>query len=224
MFAMADACMLCGEKIGRFDKAEPFDEGHPQLRICIECVRHKQTLEAIDPSKGPDAEYEYGIAKRYFIKILGNGGVSEEAEEALTKLTGVSADELQEQEQLKARDAELDRRVREELRNVMETNGFEFRGYDIVEYHGVVCGDGVQGTGVGTDIKASLSDAFGISSNSVRSKVKDARRAAREEMLVASVRAGGNAVVCVDYQPYVLAGNMLGVMAVGTAVTVRKSS
>lgn len=62
------------------------------------------------------------------------------------------------------------------IKNHKLTTGFDFEGYTIKEYIGLVSGEAVIGTGLIKDIKASFSDLFGVESNSYATTIKDIKK------------------------------------------------
>ena len=55
------------------------------------------------------------------------------------------------------------------------TTGYDFEGYQIMDYKGIVSGDIVLGTGFISEFAASWSDAFGTTSNTFAGKMKTAK-------------------------------------------------
>ena len=82
----------------------------------------------------------------------------------------------------------------------------------------------IVGTGFMTEMKASVSDMFGTASSSMESKMDEASKSALEKVVKQAMFAGGNAVLGVSYNVYVLDGNMLGVTASGTSVVIEPLS
>ena len=93
-------------------------------------------------------------------------------------------------------------------------------GKEIREYRGIVFGEVVSGVNFKKDFAASLSDMFGVRSNTYEEDLENARTRAIAEMESRAVQLGANAVVGVDIDYEVLgSGNgMLMVTVSGTAV------
>lgn len=102
------------------------------------------------------------------------------------------------------------------------TTGFNFEGYEIIEYLGLVSGESVTGTGYLSDLKAGLSDLFGTESVAYSEKMKDVKKAALYDMLEESVEKGGNATIGISYDYITFSGNMIGISVNGTAVKIEK--
>lgn len=104
----------------------------------------------------------------------------------------------------------------------MMTSGYNFEGYRIVRYHGVICGESVLGTGFLSSWNASWSDTFGVESESFMNKLKEARLAARKRAVKSMLESGGNAIIGVDIDYTMFSSNLIGVIFNGTSVTIEK--
>lgn len=103
------------------------------------------------------------------------------------------------------------------------TTGYDFEGYQIVDYKGIVSGDIVLGTGFISEFAASWSDAFGTTSNTFAGKMKTAKQKALKQLMANAMITGANAVIGIDFDYTMFGNNMLGVSANGTAVVIRKN-
>ncbi|HHU74093.1 MAG TPA: YbjQ family protein [Clostridiales bacterium] len=101
------------------------------------------------------------------------------------------------------------------------TSGYNFEGYIIDKYLGIVSGEVVIGTGIISEIKASFSDAFGIESNSFEKKLEEAKSLSLEKLIYKSVLLGGNAIIGVDFDYIIFANNMIGISINGTSVIIK---
>lgn len=111
-----------------------------------------------------------------------------------------------------------------EIKNHKLTTGYNFEGYNITNYIGLVSGEIVIGTGFLSDFKASIADLFGVESKAYSDKLKDAKKTALRDMIVESVKNGGNAVIGISYEYVVFSGNMIGISVNGTSVKIEKIS
>src|SRR5690554_3848612 len=93
-------------------------------------------------------------------------------------------------------------------------------GKRIVEYKGIIFGEVVSGVNFIKDFAAGLSNFFGGRSGSYEGELIEAQENALREMEKRAASLGANAVVGVDIDYEVLGqgGNMLMVIASGTAV------
>lgn len=96
-------------------------------------------------------------------------------------------------------------------------------GKRIIEYKGIVFGEVVAGVDFIKDFAAGITNFFGGRSGSYEGELIEARESAVYEMTQRAIAMGANAVVGVDVDYEVLGqgGNMMMVIACGTAVVVQ---
>lgn len=102
------------------------------------------------------------------------------------------------------------------------STGYNFEGYDIRDYLGIVSGETVIGTGFLSEFSASISDLTGTEDNAFASKLSVARTSAIKQLIRKVVTMGGNAVIGIDFDYITFSNNMIGVIANGTAVAIEK--
>lgn len=130
----------------------------------------------------------------------------------------IKKEKLLEEEQKRAEELEKHRL----LENMFSTTGFDFEGYNIVSYKGVVGGQVVLGTGFLSEFKASFADFLGNESDKFAEKLEKAKEAAMRRMTVNAMKRGGNAIIGIDFDYITFPNNMIGVVANGTAVVIEK--
>lgn len=106
----------------------------------------------------------------------------------------------------------------------MVTSGFNFEGYRIVEYKGLVSGQVVIGTGVVEEVRAGISDVFGRESHAFAAKLDKAKELATRKLIMKSLELDSNAIIGIDFDYITFSHNMLGVSANGTSVMIEKVS
>ena len=99
-------------------------------------------------------------------------------------------------------------------------SGYHLEGYAIAAYLSPVTGSCVIGTGFLSEFTASFADFFGTKSQRFSDKINEARDAALQRMTDEAALYHANAVIGLHYDFMPLGGNMIGVMASGTAVRV----
>ena len=109
-------------------------------------------------------------------------------------------------------------------KNMLMTTGYSFDGYTITAYKQVIAGECVIGTGFLSDLSAVVNDFFGTTSNTLSRKLDEARSYATRNLIERAENLGANAIIGVDFDYITLAGNMLAVVANGTAVYVKSNS
>lgn len=216
---MAKTCCVCNEKIGAFDKPKSLFEGSDTYVLCLGCSEKMRDAWATNINPANQAALAYHKrAIDYFASYLANATLDPVVASALMRLPGI-AERQRAHAEVNAIKAENERRYREEKDSVIATTGYEVAGYEIVAYHGVVSTDNIIGTGFASELKASVSDIMGESSDALRDKLHSAKAMAYNQLLKESIYAGGNAIIGVSYNVYVV-GSMLGVSVTGTSVTV----
>ena len=107
--------------------------------------------------------------------------------------------------------------------NHLLTSGYNFEGYKIISYNGIISGEVVLGTGFLSEFSASISDFLGSMSDNFGTKMKQAKNIATSKMIDASIAKGSNAIIGVDFDYVTLGNNMIAVSANGTSVTIEKN-
>ncbi len=103
----------------------------------------------------------------------------------------------------------------------MLTTGYDFQGYKIEKYIGLVSGECVIGTGIIADLFSDFSDISGTKSKTFSNKMKEIKSFAIKEMIEDSIRIGGNAIIGISYDHITFSGkNMIGISVNGTSVKI----
>lgn len=108
------------------------------------------------------------------------------------------------------------------LERIFITTGYNFQGYDITKYLGVLSGDVVIGTGMLTEISASLSDFLGLNSEKFAIKMEEGKNLATKKLLKKALTLGADGVIGIDFDYITFSNNMIGVSVNGTAVNFSK--
>lgn len=93
------------------------------------------------------------------------------------------------------------------------------------EVLGMVTGQSTTGTGVFSDFYSSLSDLFGIQSQSYNKKLKNGEELCYAQLRLQTLKLGGNAVIAtdIDYSEVGAEKGMLMVAMAGTAVKLKNT-
>lgn len=211
---------ICGKNFGLMGGgSEPYT-GH-NLQVCNSCG---EVLKKIDKVKNEDTQE----VKDLFVSVM---SMTDDAD-VKQILTDYSKSVISDSEKLVAITNESKEKA-ERAQNIEEnfydlekafkvTTGYDFEGYQIVDYKGIVSGDIVLGTGFISEFAASWSDAFGTTSNTFAGKMKTAKQKALKQLMANAMITGANAVIGIDFDYTMFGNNMLGVSANGTAVVIRK--
>ena len=126
----------------------------------------------------------------------------------------------QQKEELERKSQEEQRMYADRLKNHMLTTSFWFSGYDIIEYLGLVSGE-IYITGLAWKfISSSNSTQY---DTSLSSKIKEAKKAAVEQMIHDSASLGGNSIIGISFALDQAFDNQAMYISVnGTAVKTKK--
>lgn len=86
----------------------------------------------------------------------------------------------------------------------------------------MVAGEIVLRTGFFSSFISGISDTLGVESDRYRDKLRESRTIAMERLVLESLFLGGNAIIGLDIDYTLFAGDMMGVIANGTSVTIEK--
>ena len=217
-------CFLCGKKIGMFDGCS-YIEKMPTCSSCDAMIRENvnnvlatchskediiQTKELIlEKLKNEFSEDKMMILDKYVINM--------------SKLYYNTIKNKEESKQNKSNPYNVDSIYQEKVNSHMLTTGYDFHGYEIEEYKGLVSGDCVIGTGIMAELFSDFSDLTGSKSKTFSNKMKEIKQDALNEMIEDSIKLGGNAVIGIQYDHITFSGkNMIGISLNGTSVKIKK--
>lgn len=208
---MGFICAVCGEKKSGFSMHyQIFGKDGREYPACIACSKIYDALGSKDCGELERAQADLQE------KLRANPQMELSLRDLLQKRLLASRERLQ---QIGER-----QKVRDNLatlqKTMPQTTGYSFEGYRIEAYCGVVCAEVVMGTGFFSEWSASVSDLFGEHSNAFESKLEEARRAAMRRLVEKTALAGGNALIGIDFDYVNFVGNLMGVIASGTAVKI----
>lgn len=104
------------------------------------------------------------------------------------------------------------------------TTSFDFEGYKIIKYLGIVRGITVRSRSIVGNIGASIESLFGGNITLYTELCETARQEAFENMLQHAQEAEANAVIGVRYDANEVAQGITEVLCYGTAVQIEKNS
>lgn len=236
---MAEKCIQCNKTIGRF--SHPIRLDNNEL-FCEKCKEHVNPIidkiwgiESIEEAKEIlhlefDKLREYGFSEES-IKAINNYCISY-AEKRVDRLEADSDKIKAWEENVKRKEENELERIKQkqeeyaiassQIANYMITTGYNFDGYKIIHYDGVISGQTVLGTGFLSEFTASFADFFGEQSNAFANKLELAKNAATEKLIKKSIVKGSNGLIGIDFDYITFSNNMIGVIANGTSVTIEK--
>lgn len=101
---------------------------------------------------------------------------------------------------------------------MLQTTGYNFDGYRIVKYLKVVSSEVVLGTGLFSSIGSSVADFTGKRSGAYERKLEEGKESAIYNLEKETTSLGGNAIIGIDIDYTNFVGDVIGVVATGTAV------
>ncbi len=232
---MARVCINCGKKIG-MALAVPMELCNGQV-LCSGCAATLRPLIRTLYSSRYNDNFEeaFTTTKEKIICTC-----TEKYNEVTVAAVAAKIDEIYNNELAASNekplqfDQNITNKVTQETRtriaeeqNVLKetqmlTTGFDFSGYKITKYIGVMSGEVVLGTGFLSEFSASISDLLGAESSAFAEKLESAKDAAIEKLKLKSAQKGGNAIIGIDFDYVTFASNMIGVIANGTSVVIEK--
>lgn len=180
-------------------------------KICDEC--HSKLISI-------RSSYSEDLAK-YFQDIIascGNASVSDFLRDTLEKAridTSVKSGEIDYDSAMKAK--------KEEINSVLLSTTPSIERFDITSYSDIVTGISVLGTGFMSELSANLSDLLGVNATAFEGKLSTVKNDALFMLKKSAYNLGCNAVVGVSLNFIPFSGNMVGLVATGTAVKIVES-
>lgn len=202
---MANKCCLCSKDIPFYATDYALSEELYKKRVCDECLRVLDTVrKASEPGNG-DAYY----AARKKLEGRLDKITDQEVVRFCKGLLLVGNDYFSKVEEQKKR-----------IQNHLQTTGFNFEGFRITKYNGIVNGEAVLGAGILSDPNMKFLELFKAEPEVFSEKITEAREAAIIKLIEESIKKGGNAVIGIKFDYIAFSNNIIGVVASATSVIV----
>lgn len=216
-------CSLCRKKQNFMLEDFPLSKEHLDCRICVDCNNN------INQLKNGRILDELLKAREYVGHKFENLQVGSPEYQYVQSLMCISSDkvleiegDLQVKEQQKQSIIEREQRIESLIKNIMLTTSISFDGYFVEEYKGIVSGETVLGTGFLSELGAGFSDLFGVESRMFSDKMGAAKNTALDKLILKTAELEANAVIALTFSFANFTSNMIGIMATGTAVKIKK--
>lgn len=105
---------------------------------------------------------------------------------------------------------------------IMMTTGFDFSGYSIDQYLGIVASESVAGLGLLRALKGNLANLFGTESESLIEQIEETREESIRKLHNKATNMNANGIIGVSFNYTMFDGTMIGITASGTAVRISK--
>lgn len=204
-------CCICEKEISRFELAGHPDGKHEDLWFCESCLNQRKNLLQIEDSDASEKADTYfqerashcrdASVRGYILSML------QTREEMVNKAAEPVYTDLQKKEK--------------QVAAFPMTTGFEFDGFHIADYRGVLSAEMVMSPGF------FLSDTPGVDPSGAKSRkfmemLKEARVTAEAKLVDQAVNVQANALIGVRFHYNMFSGNIMGVIVSGTAVVREK--
>lgn len=203
---MSRHCTNCNKFISPSEVTLSYDRD--SFVFCRDCFpKFQRSIFALKMAETPEE-----VLRQFEIHkpIMLNSGMTKIALISVKEYFGIPDKEL-EDEQLE---------LKKKVDSHMLTTGYNFEGYRIKKYYGIVSGHIVMGTGFLSELSSSLSDLLGDSDSLFAHKMDRAKGEAIKTLIEKSVTKGGNALIGIDFDYAIFQNNMIGISANGTSVLI----
>ena len=210
-------CSFCDKKIGTFENTYRKFDG--DSGVCKECNQLFTTAIApLIKAMSEEGQSETRISDIIIESYADNA----KKKEFLINYLNKNWFHFIREEQQKQKEEEYKIIIQQNKRFIKLTTGYNFDGYHITSYKGIISGETVIGTGLFSEFLASSSDLVGMNSNSFSQKMRAVKDNAIDQLRARAVCQDANAVIGVDFDYITFSNNMIGVSANGTAVVIEK--
>lgn len=223
---MAGKCVFCGASFNLFNNGIGGFADEKNRKFCNKCCDifvsqiSPKVAEGIR-SNIPKSEVLQSIVEEHELSEEGREYVKDYIDYFIEK-EAIKAENQKETEFQTQRMKEIEEKFLEYKKHFKVTTGYNFDGYKVMKYIGILSGEVVLGTGFISEYAASFSDLFGTRSNAFADKMMSAKQGALQKLMKNALLAGANAIIGVDFDYVTFSNNILGVSANGTAVVIQK--
>lgn len=210
---MAIICCICGKKQSGWIMDYPLAPELNEYRVCMECGEKYQKIQNAEKLEDVLDEIAYikgclqkGTANEKVIDYCALLFNEENAQKSVRDINTAIVEQ---------RNAEID--------SIMVTSGYDFDGHRITRYCDYVSAESVLGVGIFKALLASVSSVAGAESESFQLKIKEAKTKAIYEIKKNAVGLGANAIIGIDIDLSMITGEMVVIIASGTAVIIEEN-
>lgn len=210
---MAIVCCICGKKQSGWIMDYPLSTGLNQYRLCTECGEKYQKIQNAEKLEDVSDEIAY-------IKERLREGT---ANETVKKYCSLLFNEENAQKAVRDINAAIVEQKDEDINKVLVTSGYNFENYRIIRYCGFISAESVFGVGMFKALLASVSSVAGAESEPFQLKIKEAKTKAIYDIKKNARELGANAIIGIDLDFSMITGEMVVIIASGTAVIIEES-
>lgn len=107
-------------------------------------------------------------------------------------------------------------------RDFKVTTGYNFEGYKITKYLGIVTNEALVGTGIISELSSQFNDGMGTESSINKSKLSKSKQIALKRLMEDALIIGANAIIGIDYDIMTFSNNTIVTSINGTAVYIEE--
>lgn len=211
---MSIICCICGKKQSGWIMDYPLAPELNEYRICMECGEKYQKIQNAEKLEDVSDEIVYikeclqkGTANETVINYFSQLFNEENTQKSVCDINTAIAEQRN-----------------EDINNIMVTSGFNFENYRIVRYCDYISAESVFGVGMFKALLASVSSVAGAESESFQLKIKEAKTKAIYEIKKNAIGLGANAIIGMDIEFSMITGEMVVIVASGTAVVIEEKT
>ncbi len=209
---MAIICCICGKKQSGWIIDYPLSPELNEYRVCMECGEKYQRIQ--NAEKLEDVSDEIVYIKEQLQKSMAN--------ETVINYLSQLFNEDNAKKTVQDIDIAIAGQRNEAINSIMVTSGYDFENYRIIRYCDYISSESVFGMGMFKALLASVSSVTGVESESFRLKIKEAKIKAIHEIKKNAIELGANAIIGIDIDFSMIAGEMVVIIASGTAVIIEE--
>ena len=224
-------CINCGVKLSALNESYPLWDA-TEIRFCNRCrEKAKRFLKHHKMDFGNRNITQDFISSN--IEFLMGMGFSENGIQYLLDYAGVLTGANAEHNKNERLEEAATQREQEEWKHtegrrlqiylLKATTGYNFEGYVITNYIGILSAEVVLGTDVFSTFSAGVSDIYESESNAAASKITMAKASALRKLKEKCYDAGANAIIGVDFDMMTIEHKTIVVCANGTAVKISET-
>ena len=213
-------CSICGKRMGMFEGVT-LSNSTPELSktsVCGHCNGIVRRFKEGDLSQAIEIEKMKNSTDDPHIRAYLTSLINPDDKERVN----LQLENDRKKEALQLLIQEFDDKISKNENLIMSTTGYNFEQFNIVKYDGIISGESVIGTGMFSEISASVSDFTGSFSNTFADKIKQAEEQALYNLKRSCYIKNCNAIIGIKLNYLTFSNNMIGVVANGTAVIIER--
>lgn len=216
-------CINCDSRTG-FNLAGYSLEG--DKTICANCYEALENFSVLKKYKDiDDFNQTYDLVNKEMVEKNFNQESIDYINDYLSmvkkRLTDFFEEKAEDEESQKFLD-DYSRVTKDQIKNHFVTTGFDFQGYKITNYRGVVNGTDIIVAPFTEDFFDTAVTFAGKRARTFISSLKYIQNAALNDAITESIVFGGNAIIGLSFNLFPLGKDMFTIVATGTAVTIEK--